>query len=1118
MPGIRFKVDGTQMKHSIAEMRRSLSDLGVSTKMTEKEIEVFDKRVGETRQIGARKKAFDDLTKSLGLSATEAELFAKKYKISLGKTARDKALDQMNLDIKNLGINSKATTKDLAKFQKQISRTIELDKKRKAFDSLTKSMGLSEKESSKFARKFGINLKSSQKGIVGFIKSISTAKKIMIGFVASYAAMKTVEFVKGSITEAARYQVLGTVMEQVGNNAGKTRAEMQLLDKQVQAAGISMTASRQAITQMTLAELDLTKAVDLARLAQHAAVVGNMNSSEAFQNLVRGIQSGQTEILKTMGINVNFNNGYKKLTATMGKNKKVLDEKAKVMSRLNTVLKEGEKRAGIYEAAMGDVGKKISSLPRYIKDLKTTVGEPFLSGLDKFVDQITLSLKNLREFASDPEIQSGLKSLSDIFFDIATSAALFAEASIKTGTRISIAITKPFVMLYHEADAALYAIQGAIVKVAEKGVAGVEKVAKKANFEAIEKQLERIRKKSKEVSDGLLKIGKESAIEGVRVYKPDFLKEPGAPKFFPMPEDTISKDTEIDTTAAQKIQNVIEKLKLELNNLSRNAVQQKVYNSLKEAGIKINTKQGQSISKLVVALESEKLKQQEVLNNEEFTNKQKVKSIEDWANESEAVLQQYIEMRKKQGVYQGDIDDVVKRQRLKTLEEWNKKQKDVISEEVAFEKKKSKGSIDTIGLTNRKLIELENQRLKKEKEINEESLDSFKTTTKQKRESLLGLYREIGDYSEQWMEEEEKNLKIQANEMLNVLGDTPENRNLINKLMGQKTREIKEKPKTAADEEKMIALRKDLVQIDMDELGYSQTAEELAKRRLDIYQQQYVIEEAKLDRMATGADATADEISAYNSELNVLSEINEQLVAQKKLLQDRSVIGGAREALKEYADEASNTGKQVSEIFTKAFTEMEDAFMDFIKTGKLEFSDLIDSISKDILRMMVRTNITAPLAGWLNTGIGALGSMFGGFGGGTGGSIPSGGLYGAQYQATGIHHTGKGPYESAKSFRMLPKDFFANAPKFHDGIGPNEQKAVIKKDEGVFTKGQMGAMAPISSLLKAMQQSENKNSGNDISISIPVTVNGGGNGMNMAAMKNDIEETVISIVRKYADA
>ena len=46
---------------------------------------------------------------------------------------------------------------------------------------------------------------------------------------------------------------------------------------------------------------------------------------------------------------------------------------------------------------------------------------------------------------------------------------------------------------------------------------------------------------------------------------------------------------------------------------------------------------------------------------------------------------------------------------------------------------------------------------------------------------------------------------------------------------------------------------------------------------------------------------------------------------------------------------------------------------------------------------------------------------------------------------------------------MLPASVFADAPRFHTGIGPGERAAVIRTDESVLTPGQMRQLAPVGS-------------------------------------------------------
>jgi len=105
------------------------------------------------------------------------------------------------------------------------------------------------------------------------------------------AIRKIVSGVSDIILMAARYETLGIVMRTVGINAGYTYKEMLEFQKGLQKTGISAIEARQSLTRMNQAQLDLTQSSKLARVAQDAAVIGAMNSSEAFNQMVYGIQS-----------------------------------------------------------------------------------------------------------------------------------------------------------------------------------------------------------------------------------------------------------------------------------------------------------------------------------------------------------------------------------------------------------------------------------------------------------------------------------------------------------------------------------------------------------------------------------------------------------------------------------------------------------------------------------------------------------------------------------------------------------------------------------------------------------------------------------------------------------
>lgn len=136
---------------------------------------------------------------------------------------------------------------------------------------------------------------------------------------------------------------------------------------------------------------------------------------------------------------------------------------------------------------------------------------------------------------------------------------------------------------------------------------------------------------------------------------------------------------------------------------------------------------------------------------------------------------------------------------------------------------------------------------------------------------------------------------------------------------------------------------------------------------------------------------TAENISAqdqYNERMEELNEllkegsINlEEFEAAGKKAYDELVAAsdkwfdGAVRALDKYAEEATDMAANVERVVSNAMQGLEDALVKATTTGKFEFKDLVDSIIEDIARLLIRTQITGPLAQGLS---GLIGNIFGG--------------------------------------------------------------------------------------------------------------------------------------------
>lgn len=207
------------------------------------------------------------------------------------------------------------------------------------------------------------------------------------------AATFSVSFVKEVALLAARIDTLGVVLNIVGKNAGYTNSQMTAFTAQVEKMGITTQAARNSLTLMAQSQMDLTQASKFARVAQDAAVIGNINSSEAFQRMIYAVKTGQPEMLRTIGLNVSFEAAYKKMETTLKKSAASFTEAEKTQTRMNATIEAGTSIAGAYEASLGTAGKALLSLDRYIEQLKLKLGSAFQPALKIIVDAFTNAFK-----------------------------------------------------------------------------------------------------------------------------------------------------------------------------------------------------------------------------------------------------------------------------------------------------------------------------------------------------------------------------------------------------------------------------------------------------------------------------------------------------------------------------------------------------------------------------------------------------------------------------------------------------------------------------------------------------------------------------------------------------
>ncbi len=149
----------------------------------------------------------------------------------------------------------------------------------------------------------------------------------------------------------------------------------------------------------------------------------------------------------------------------------------------------------------------------------------------------------------------------------------------------------------------------------------------------------------------------------------------------------------------------------------------------------------------------------------------------------------------------------------------------------------------------------------------------------------------------------------------------------------------------------------------------AQRFQEMANLRQQYQQQQ----DALLAQRNSG-DITQE---LYEKETLALRDaLDERLAMQEGYYQQLDTAlgdwtNGAQSAYQDYLDSAADVAGQTHNLFSNAFSNAEDALVDFVKTGKLSFKDLADSIVSDLIRIQIRKALAGAIGAAAGTSWGA---------------------------------------------------------------------------------------------------------------------------------------------------
>lgn len=148
-------------------------------------------------------------------------------------------------------------------------------------------------------------------------------------------------------------------------------------------------------------------------------------------------------------------------------------------------------------------------------------------------------------------------------------------------------------------------------------------------------------------------------------------------------------------------------------------------------------------------------------------------------------------------------------------------------------------------------------------------------------------------------------------------------------------------------------------------LGQGSKARQQLQEQLRL-QQEFERAQARIQEQYNRGDISK---SLYDEETKAQQDSYDKQFAQQKAQFERldkergNWLNGAGDAWADYTDAAKDASSQTYSLFTDALHGTEDALVNFVRTGKLSFSDLANSIINDLQRIVVEKSIAFALEG-----------------------------------------------------------------------------------------------------------------------------------------------------------
>jgi len=202
------------------------------------------------------------------------------------------------------------------------------------------------------------------------------------------------EFAVEATKLAAHNEFVAATTEQLARIHGLSAAAVKGHAQAIKLLGFHDSEALTVVNRMIVAELDLTKATQLAEVAKNAAALRGISREEALDRILSGIEANRSRTLRSMGILVNLEEQVALAELRRGR---ALTDTEKRQIALNAVIEKGSGLQGVAAEAGATVEGSMMALGRSFHELKEELGNAFLPTLRDLVGGMGHLLQAARE-------------------------------------------------------------------------------------------------------------------------------------------------------------------------------------------------------------------------------------------------------------------------------------------------------------------------------------------------------------------------------------------------------------------------------------------------------------------------------------------------------------------------------------------------------------------------------------------------------------------------------------------------------------------------------------------------------------------------------------------------